>query len=329
VLNDFNILISSAGRRVSLLRIFKRTLHEMGLRGNVVAVDTSRMSSAFHAADYAVQVPHCLNESFVPTMLEICRRHNIRLLIPTIDPELPVYAAHRDAFKAIGTTVCVSSPEVVAIGMDKVKTHEWLLAHEMPTVSQATAAGVLREGNWTYPLIAKPVRGSSSIGVSVVQNEKELRMATRDGEYIVQTLAPGNEYTIDLLINFKGECVCSIPRRRIETRMGEVSKGMTVREKVLDDCAKRFCSALPGSFGAMNFQLFWEPSSGEINIIELNPRFGGGYPLAWEAGGKFPQWLIEELLDLPSTASNNTWRDRLVMLRYDEAVFVNESDIQI
>jgi carbamoyl-phosphate synthase large subunit len=330
VQSDFNILISSAGRRVALLRIFKQTLEEMGLRGDILAVDTSRMSAAFQLADCAIQVPYCTSDEFIPTMLEICRLKRVRFLIPTIDPELPVYAAHRAEFQSVGTTLCISSPEVIAIGMDKNLTHSWLLKHELPTVRQASVESVLaNQSVWNFPVIVKPVRGSSSIGVSIVHNAAELSAATRDGEYIVQTLAPGAEYTLDLLADRNGRCVCSIPRRRYETRMGEVSKGMTVKDKLLLDCAAKFCSALPGAYGVLNFQLFWDSSTDAINIIELNPRFGGGFPLAWEAGGKYPQWMIEELLGIPSTASMSCWKDRLVMLRYDDAVFVDAERLEL
>ncbi len=170
-----NVLISSAGRRVALLECFREALGRAGQDGQdgrVVATDVSRLSSAFHVADAGVLVPRCTSDEFVPAVLEICRRHEIRLVVPTIDTELPVLAAHRDEFAALGITVAVSGPGTVAIGADKVLTHEWLTEHGFPTVRQADPAVVAAAApsDWEYPLVVKPRRGSASIGVAVVDD---------------------------------------------------------------------------------------------------------------------------------------------------------------
>jgi carbamoyl-phosphate synthase large subunit len=320
----FNVLISSAGRRHALLEIFRRALGELGLDGEVMAGDMSRLSAAFQAADRAFLVPRCTSAEFVPRMLEICRENEIALVIPTIDTELPVYAAHRDAFAKIGTTVTVSRPEVVAIGGDKARTHAWLVAHGFPTVRQAAVEEALAAPEaWPYPFLVKPSGGSSSIGVAVVRDRTQLEAATRGGGFIAQTLATGVEHTIDFLASREGKCLCAVPRRRFEVRAGEVSKGMTVRSPALEGLASRLCEALPGAYGCLNVQVFLDEATGTMNVIEINPRFGGGFPLSWEAGARYPRWIIEELLGLPSTATATSWRDRLVMLRYDDAVFVD------
>jgi carbamoyl-phosphate synthase large subunit len=318
----FNVLISSAGRRVALLQIFRRTLAEMGLTGKIVAADMSSLSSAFHSADEAVLVPRCTDPAFVPAMLDVCRRHEIRLLIPTLDPELPVYARHRELFADVGTTVAVSSPEVISIAGDKIQTHAWLVSEGFPTVRQTTHSEFSANGSkWSFPLIVKPCNGSASIGVAVVHDRSQFEAATRGGDYVVQTIAPGDEYTLDVLADRNGGCVCAVPRRRIEVRAGEVSKGVTVRSEELISLARRVCERLPGAYGPLNIQAFVDRESGEVNLIELNPRFAGGFPLTWQAGGKYPRWLIEDVLGRPSTATDSEWTDGLVMLRFDEAVF--------
>lgn len=320
----FNVLISSAGRRVALLRAFRAALEELGLEGRVLAADMSPLAAAFHDADAGFVVPRCTDPQFVPALLRLCAEQNVRVVIPTIDTELPVYAAAREQFESIGARVAVSSPEVVAIGGDKLRTHEWLVANAFPTVRQTTPREVIHApGAWRYPLIVKPRGGSSSIGVAIVRDEAELVSATRGGDYIVQTVATGAEHTIDVLASRGGECVCAVPRRRFETRAGEVSKGMTVRSAELEGLAARICAALPGAYGTLNVQVFRDEGSGALNVIELNARFGGGYPLSWAAGARYPTWIIEELLGRPSTASRSGWRDGLVMLRFDDAVFVD------
>ena len=324
----FNILLSSAGRRVGLLDLLKTTLRDLDLVGEVIAIDMSRTAPAFHLADRSFTVPRCTAPEFVDVVLEICAKHNVGLIVPTIDTELPIYAAAREQFAKAGVTVAISSPEVIAIANDKVATHKWLSTHGLPTVRQATVAEVLDSPDqWEYPLFVKPVAGSMSQGIAVVENSEELVAATSDDTYVVQTLAAGEEYTVSFFAGRDGRCRCAVPRKRLEVRAGEVSKGLTVRNPLVEELTFELCELLPGAYGALNVQIFLDQATETLSIIEINPRFGGGFPLAWEAGGKYPQWLIEELLDLPSTAARDKWRDRLTMLRFDDAVYLTEEEL--
>ena len=321
------VLISSAGRRVELLRAFRHTLETLG-GGRVLATDLSWYSGAFHDADERFPVPRITSPDYVPRMLEICEQQGVDLVIPTLDPELPVYAAAREQFAAIGTTVAISSPEVAAIAGDKEHTHDWLVANGFPTVMQGSVDDVRSDPSaWAFPLVVKPRYGSASIGVAVMHDLAELEQATAgDADMLVQTKALGTEHTIDLLADRDGRCLAAVPRRRIEVRAGEVSKGVTVRSPALAELAEKVCAALPGPYGALNFQVFVSPDTGQLAVIELNARFGGGYPLSYAAGADFPLALVQDALGQSITAPLEGWRDRLVMLRYDAAVFVNEDD---
>ncbi|CAN5161652.1 ATP-grasp domain-containing protein [soil metagenome] len=321
---SFNIVVSSAGRRVALLRLFRRALRDLGHRGQVIATDMSPLSSAAHEAERFFQVPPCTDPGFVPAMLDVCARTGARLLVPTIDPELAVYARHRERFAEVGTTVAVSGPQVVGIGADKRETHAWLTRAGIPTVRQGTVDEVLADpDDWPFPLMVKPRQGSAGVGVEAVADPDDLKLASCDGDPVVQTVARGREHTIDMLVDRTGGCVCAVPRRRIEVRAGESSKGVTVRCPVLEATARRVCAALPDAYGALNLQLFRDAGTGETSVIELNPRFGGGFPLSWEAGGRFPEWMISELLGREPVTSPSGWRGGVVMLRYDDAVFVD------
>lgn len=316
---SFNVLISSAGRRVALGRIWRRTLAELGLDGALLAADASPLSPAYHDADRAFTVPRAADAGFTGAMLELCRRETVALIVPTNDLELAVYAENRGRFAESGTTVAISAPEVVEIGADKALTNAWLTGNGFPTVRQSTPKGA---AGWDYPLLVKPRRGSASIGVGVVRDAAELAATTREGDFVVETIAPGVEYTIDVLADRAGRCVCAVPRRRLEVRSGESSKGVTARCPALEELCARICEALPGAYGPLTMQVMVDEVTGGMAVIEINPRFGGGYPLTWEAGGRYPRWIVEEILGLPSTASADAWREGLVMLRYDEAVFV-------
>ncbi len=320
------VLISSAGRRVELLEGFRDALRELGADGRVVATDTSWWSAARHRADAAFDVPRCDDPTYVDRIVALCEREEVDLVVPTIDPELPVLAAARDRLAAVGTTVAVSSPDTVSIAADKVATHRWLVDAGLPTVRQGTPADVAADpGSWPYPLIVKPRGGSAGIGVVTVSDAVSLEVASRRGDVVVEQVADGTEHTVDVLVDRSGACVCAVPRRRVEVRAGEVAKAVTVRSAALERLAADVVTALPAPFGALTIQVFVGDEPAQLTVIELNARFGGGFPLARRAGADFPRWMLEELLDVPSTARADEWEDGLVMLRYDDAVFLRRS----
>jgi carbamoyl-phosphate synthase large subunit len=120
-----------------------------------------------------------------------------------------------------------------------------------------------------------------------------------------------------------------VPRLRLETRGGEVSKGVTVRNRAVIDAARQVVHALPGARGVLNIQIFYDEVARQANVIEINPRFGGGYPLTHQAGAPMATWLLEEALGLPCSARDDQWREGVVMLRYDDAVFVDAADVGV
>ncbi len=318
----YNVLISSCGRRAGLTECFRQSLRNLGNVGGVYGIDSSCSAPTFHLTDRAWKVPRCTEPDFVDRVLQLCEEQGIRLLIPTIDTELPVYATALGAFAAIGVTVCVSAPGAVQICCNKVATYKWLQANGFPTVRQADlSSALLNPSDWPLPLIVKPHDGSASVGVRRVESLLELGlMAEASSGYIVQEIAKGREFTINVYVNRSGECICAVPHLRMEVRAGEVSKGITVKERRLMNLAEAVSEALPGAYGPLNIQCFMD-ESGTIQIIEMNARFGGGYPLAHRAGGRFTDWLLSELAGKRISYFYD-WTDDLAMLRYDEAVFV-------
>lgn len=320
-MEPFPILVSSAGRRGALIGILRRALDRLGLAGPVLASDVTGYAAAFHLADRGLLVPRQDDPAFVDALLALCEREGVRLVIPTHDGELPLLAAARGRFAEIGTTVSVSAPETIAIGRDKVRTHAWLTAEGFPTVRQGTVDDVLAaSADWRWPLIAKPRAGSAGIGVTRCASVSDLP----EGDVVVQELAPGAEHTVDVLVLRDGSCPLAVPRQRLEVRAGEVSKGVTVRHPALESLVRRIAGRLPGAYGVLNVQVFADGD--DLRVIELNARYGGGFPLAYEAGALLPEWTIEELLGRPATIADD-WRAGLVMLRYDDAVFVDAAAI--
>jgi carbamoyl-phosphate synthase large subunit len=317
-----NLLVSSAGRRVGLVNCIRDSIARRGVHRNVFATDSGLSAPAAYIADSASLVPRCTDPSFLDALLSLCAEKGVELLIPTIDTELPVYAAALERFSYIGVAVCISCSSTVEICSNKVRTHEWLSANGFPTVRQTDPRrALLHRSNWPLPLIAKPRNGSASVGVRRIETLLDLEaLAEKSSDCIVQEIACGREFTINVYVNRSGECICAVPHWRMEVRAGEVSKGVTVKDRRLMDIARALAEALPGAFGPLNIQCFLD-GVGTIRIIEINARFGGGYPLTHRAGGRFTDWLLDELED-KRVSYLDDWADDMAMLRYDEAVFV-------
>lgn len=320
-----NVLISSAGRRVSLLRSFRQAIQDSeGISGRVLASDASPLSAASWDADERFVSPKCNEPDFVPFLIEKCRDHEIGLLVPTIDTELRVLSENRDLFEAIGTRVLISDPEVVEIASDKVLTNEFFVRHDLPTVRQESARNFKMDvSGLAAPFIAKPRRGSASLGVRTVSTHSEI--SSLPDYYVIEEHAPGHEYTMDVFLDGKGEAEVVVPRRRIETRAGEVSKGVTCHVPALEGAAAAVCHELPGAVGVLTIQGFYDSSSGRVSLIEINPRFGGGYPLSHAAGANFPLWLVRASAGLPVRDFEKQWEEGLTMLRFDDAIFVSST----
>ena len=317
------VLFSSAGRRVELVECFRSDARDLGIRLRVLAADAApEMSAACQVADVAFAVPRCREAAFVPRMLELCAAEKVGLFVPTIDTELLVLAEAQERFAAIGTRVCVSSPETVRIARDKLRTVEFLAAHGIPVPRTVPLDRLLEQPDCLrYPVVLKRVDGSSSIGLHIVDNPdavRRLELASRC--HIAQEKWDGREYTINQFYDCAGRLRASVPHLRCEVRAGEVSKGVTERHPLLEGFAQRIGAALPGARGALCFQAIVN-EAGEGIVFEINARFGGGFPLAHRAGARFSRWLLEESAGLLSTASDE-WQAGVTMLRYDAAVFV-------
>lgn len=317
-----NILISSIGRRGGLLACFRDSIAARGSNASVFAIDSGTSAPATFLSAGAAKVPRCTHSAFVDAVLDQCTSRAIGLVVPTIDTELPAYATARQRFAEIGVTVCISDPETVQICSNKITSHNWLVANGFPTVRQTGICDALETpAEWPLPLIAKPFNGSASIGVRRIDTRLELEAITRTtSDYIVQEIARGKEFTVNVYVNRDGHCVCALPHWRMEVRAGEVSKGITVKDARLMKVASDVASQLPGAYGPLNIQCFMD-DSGKIKIIEINARFGGGYPLAHHAGARFTDWLLDER-EHKHISYFEEWIDDLAMLRYDEAVYV-------
>jgi carbamoyl-phosphate synthase large subunit len=315
------LLVSSAGRRVELINCFRADAEMLGVNLRVLAADAApELSPACKLADAAVRAPSCHHDEFLPFIEELVVREAVSLIVPTIDPELEVYAGGAARLLSLGAVVNISRPEVVAVARNKLRTATTLARHGVRVPRTASLVAALREqAAWQGGLIIKPVDGSSSIGVRRLDSITNLAEWPDAGRYVVQEFVRGQEYTVNMYCDGNGRLCCAVPHRRIAIRGGEVSKGKTERIDALAQMADQIVVALVGCRGAMCFQAIVD-QAGAATLIEINARFGGGFPLAHAAGARFPRWLLEEVLGRASTAGDE-WREALTMLRYDSSVF--------
>ncbi len=314
-----NILILSAGRRVSLLKGFQDAAHRLG-NCRVLAADADpQMRAACHIADQAFVLPRVTSRDYPLALKELCRKYDISLVIPTIDTELAILADMRDEMAACGITLLVCCKNIVATFADKRSTAKFFEDRGLNTPAHYPKSDL------KFPLIVKPYDGALSAGVHLVCSEQELTPAMLCNEknifceYIDNKVH--SEFTCDLYFNRHGDLKCVVPRKRLEIRGGEVSKGEVCKNDIVPLIFENF-SHLDGARGVMTIQLFRHNETKRSTFIEVNPRFGGGYPLSRCAGADYQAWLLQEYLAGQPIDVFDNWTDGTIMLRYDAEVIV-------
>ncbi len=321
------LLVTCAGRRVELLRAFSAAARRLGVKLRIIAVDSEQTAPALYVADSPILVPAVDHADYIPQLLELIKQHAVDALIPTTDTDLPKLSAARDDFEAAGCTALIAKPDVIRTCRDKTLTHDFLAGQGIDTPVTYTPAQVKRKRTLEYPLLVKPRTGSASHHVHKIADAGELEYhLAHVPDPIVQEFVDGVEHTLDVYVGLTGEARCVVPRRRLQVRGGEVSKGMTVKDDEIMQVGKRVVDVLgPSQRGVVTLQCI-VTADRRIRFIEINPRVGGGMPLAIAAGADIPGWLIQELRGQTPTIAFDGWQDRLCMLRYDWSVFVAESE---
>lgn len=325
IASKFNILFTCAGRRVALLNAFRRAMADLSLSGQIIAADQTMASAAYHCADLGLAMPPVGTIDYMPTLLKACAEHEVKLVIPLTDLDLRMLARHREKFWAVGCKVMVGSPDTIRLCRDKTLTAQYLQRIGLPAIRTLTLEQ-FRQSPF-FPCFIKPVRGSASIGTSVLHSEPELNahLATFGDLMLVQDYVNGAEYTVDIFRTADGKVKSVVPRQRLAIRSGEVEKGITVADDELIQAGVRIGENLEDTWGVINAQCR-RPAGRGAHFFEINPRFGGGAPLSIAAGADLPRYVLEEALGLDVSAKLGQYKPNLLMVRYDEAVFVQVAD---
>lgn len=304
-----NILFTCAGRRTYLLKYFKENLSE---GDKVVATDMQLSAPALQVADVKLQVPAVYDPEYVNITLDICREQKIDALLSLNDLELPILAENKTCFEELGVKVIVSSPEVIDIAFDKYKTAQWVeslgLVSPKTYVRLDDVKKALVAGEIEFPLFMKPRWGSGSIGLESIADMEELDIyynllmkkikktilatASVGDEYImIQEKLTGSEFGLDIMNDLNGKNVAVSVKQKLAMRAGETDKAVTVDLPEVREMGRKIGMAL-GHIGNLDVDIM-QRADGAYCVLELNPRFGGGFPFSYEAGVNMPKAIIQ------------------------------------
>ena len=319
-----NILITSVGKRVSLVRAFEKEIKKISDGSKVFVSDAMPLlSAACNYFENSFLLPKVSDPLYLDAIIKNCRKNNIKLIIPTIDTELLLLSKNKYLLLENNIFTAVSSENFIQVCRNKRKIHSFFKNRNIQVAKEFSRKEL------SYPLYIKPVDGSRSQNNFVVKNKDELLKKYIENhdymflEYIDDSMY--QEYTCDLYYGRDSNLKCVVPRKRIDVRDGEVNKGKT-EKNVLIDFIKQKLGKIEGARGCLTAQFFLNKKSDNIIGIEINPRFGGGFPLSYLAGANYPFWLIKEYLLNEKIEPFMEWKNNLLMLRYDSEVLVEESE---
>lgn len=318
-----NVLISAAGRRVSLVKFFKKELLRIFKEeGKVFTTDLNpELSSACQLSDKSFKVGSFRDENYIDHLLTICEENGVNIIIPTLDTELLLLARNRDEFEKIGVLIILSDEAIIAKCRNKHLTRELFSSFgiESPTS--------IDPNNPQFPLFVKPVDGSSSSDLHLIKNEEDFFEPLKNvKKYVHQAYMDPktyDEYTVDMYYDKGGFLKCLVPRLRITTRSGEINKGLTLDNEVVPFLKERMMH-VDGFRGCITLQLFLSKEDKSIFGIEINPRFGGGYPLSYLAGANYIDYIIREYVLFDTIEFYDQWESNLLLLRHDEEMIVSD-----
>lgn len=314
-----NILLTSVGRRGYLVKYFKEAL---GSGGQVFGGDNNPYSPAFAYCDGTTILPEVKKDHYVQSLLNVCLRYNIGIIIPLIDPELEILAEHKQEFTDAGIMLLVSPQKTVRMASDKFLTHQFAIENGLLTPQTFTDIAVamdqLTVGALTWPVMVKPRKGSASIDITICQDKLQLEAACEIIENpMIQEILKGDEYGYDLFGDSDYNPVSVYCKKKLAMRAGETDKAVTTANPVLIEFGAKLLKSMK-LLGPADVDVVL---TGEgPALLEINPRFGGGYPCSHMAGADFCNKVIALRKGGPLTPDIGACPDGVCMLKQDEII---------
>lgn len=322
-----NVLMASAGRRTKLAQYFCETL---GDGGKLVAVDCSPYAPALYIAHKAYIVSRIDAPGYLDNLLGICREEKITGIFSLIDPEISLLAKNKKAFESLGTVVFTSSYEACETCFDKMAFYKFLkkygfsCAFTVDNLEDFNTA--LIEKKIAFPVFVKPTKGSASIGITEIRDEKGISVLSGcQDDVIIQQHLGHDEYGVDVYVDMLSREIVSIfAKKKLAMRAGETDKAVSIIDHGLFGIVSDLVREL-GLLGPIDIDVF--KVDNRYYISEINPRFGGGYPLAFECGEKFPGFILNNMRGLKNKPVIGRYKEGVVMMKHDTLITREESSL--
>lgn len=312
-----NLLILSCGTRNKVVQYFKRTFKE----GKIVATDCSEIAPALFEADKYYIVPRITADGYLDVILDICKKEQIDGVLSLIDPELNLLAKNHKLFDDAGVKIIGSSFELCERSLDKFKMYNWLREHcyncAKSYMDREAFYADLEKGEISYPVFVKPSCGSASIAISKAQDKATVDLLCTHSEgMMIQEFLKGQEIGADVYIDMISKKVVSIfTKKKIVMRAGETDKAVSFKDPKLFALIQKFVEE-SGFTGQIDIDIF--DIDGEYYISEVNPRFGGGYPHAYECGCNHMALIENNLKGLVNKENIGDYEENVYMMKYNE-----------
>lgn len=313
-----NIMILSAGTRNKIVQYFVKTFAG---KGKVIATDMSELAPAIYEADKYYIVPKMTAPEYLDVILKICKEEQVTGVLSLIDPELSLLAKNEDKFKAVGTTVIGSSYQLCEMSLDKFQMYNWLSAHGYECARSYMDKKAFyddeQKGLISYPVFVKPARGSASIAISKVYDRETVELLfAHDEGLMIQEYLDGQEIGADVYIDMiTGDVVSIFLKKKLKMRAGETDKAVSFKDEKLFELIVKFVKET-GYRGQIDIDMF--DVDGEYYISEVNPRFGGGYPHAYESGANHMNFIINNLMLIENKCQIGNYQEDTIMMKYNE-----------
>lgn len=313
-----NILVLSCGTRNKIIQYLRQELQG---QGKVIATDCSNIAPALYEADKSYIVPRISEPGYIEKILEICKKEEIKGVISLIDPELSLLAKNEEKFSEIGVTLINSSYELCELTLNKWKMFQWLKKHGYlcaeSYLDKEDFIEDVKQGKAGYPVFVKPVCGSASIAISKVKDEQTLRLlCSQSEELLIQEFLDGQEIGVDCYIDLISKEVVSIfAKKKLVMRAGETDKAVSFKDEKLFTLVEKFVKEA-GFLGQIDIDVF--EKDGQYYISEVNPRFGGGYPHAYECGANHMKYIVNNLKGISNKPEIGNYREDVYMMKYNE-----------
>lgn len=307
-----NILLTSTARRIDLVEFFQDALKSSGIEGKVITADPEYNAPSLQAGDENYVIPEQTDTNYMEAIVEICKKHHVDCLVPLNDWEVPKISAAKKELEKLGVSVFAPDANIVEKVRDKGKYRELLEPLNVKTplsyLHVEDAKKALEKQEVSFPLIVKPRNGSASIAIEIIDNVEDMEFAYQnavrkikesplDGDtfrepednVIIQEVIKGNKFSVDIFNDLNGRFLTSFARKQLGMRGGDIDRCITTNNPELTDIAQRLGRSF-GHAGYMNTDVYF--NGNDYYVIDINPRFGGGYAFTHLAGADIPATII-------------------------------------